>query len=235
MLEPQRWMERFDRREVLRSCPSGGCRSPRRRGPPGSARPGAQMSAPRYWLSASVFTMTSAPRRSHASSPRHERRREPRFLGKRTMWWTPKATGGPLVWVPSVLPSSMISTSISSTPSRVRGRSARVWGRVSRSFRQGTWMMSFTPWPRLARGRRYHGFKRTTRAQRCRRRTPRTEGGGAARRCDLVRASRGTATGSSCRSPRATRCCRAATSSICRIDRRSWRRTRCEGGACASR
>ena len=114
----------------------------------GSTRRG--MSEPGYWLSASVLTMMSAPRRSDASIPAMNAAERPRFFGKRTTWCTPSSAA--FACVPSVLPSSITSTSIASTPSMRRGRSARVGPRWSRSLKQGIWMISFTPWPRGLQG-----------------------------------------------------------------------------------
>jgi len=93
------------------------------------------MSAPLYWLSASVLTMMSAPRRSEASSPAMKPLASPLFLVMRTICWTPDLRATSVV--SSLLPSSMISTSISSTPGIWRGRSARVRGKVSASLKQG--------------------------------------------------------------------------------------------------
>src|ERR1035437_5954207 len=46
----------------------------------------ASMSAAAYWRSASVETMTSAPRRSAASSPARQANARPRGMGSRTAW-----------------------------------------------------------------------------------------------------------------------------------------------------
>src|SRR5262245_53171992 len=100
-----------------------------------------RMSSPRYWLSASVLTMTSAPSFTHASRPAWKASARPLFALKRTTWSTPcsRATRA----VSSVEPSSMISHSTVWNPGTVRGRSASVVGRVADSFRHGIWMISF--------------------------------------------------------------------------------------------
>src|SRR4051812_45573961 len=99
------------------------------------------MSAPEYWLSASVLTITSAPSFRHASSPAWKPAARPLLFVRRTMWSTPcsRATST----VRSVEPSSMTSHSTRSTPGTSRGRSASVAGSVASSLRQGIWMMSF--------------------------------------------------------------------------------------------
>ena len=58
---------------------------------------------------------------------------------RRTTWSTPCSRATSIVR--SVEPSSMTSHSTSSKPSTSRGRSRRVAGRVSSSFRQGIWMI----------------------------------------------------------------------------------------------
>jgi hypothetical protein len=88
-----------------------------------------------------VFTITSAPSLSEASSPAWKPDARPLLFVSRTMWSTPfsRATST----VRSVDPSSMISHSTVSKPVTSRGRSASVIGRVSSSFKQGIWMISF--------------------------------------------------------------------------------------------
>ena len=51
----------------------------------------AAMSAGAYWRSASVETMTSAPRRSAASRPARQANARPRWIGRRTTWSAPAA------------------------------------------------------------------------------------------------------------------------------------------------
>ena len=99
------------------------------------------MSAPLYWLSASVLTTTSAPSLRQASSPAWKPAARPLLLVRRTMCSTPcsRATST----VRSVEPSSMTSSSTASMPSIWRGMSAIVAGSVASSFRQGIWMISF--------------------------------------------------------------------------------------------
>ncbi len=142
MREPHRCIHLFrgEKWAILSVCrsPITTSASPRKMGSTRRA-----MSSPLYWLSASVFTMTSAPRRSDASTPAMKAAERPRLRGNLTMWCTPSSAARALV--PSVLPSSMTSTSIASTPSMRRGRSARVAPRCSRSLRHGIWMITFTP------------------------------------------------------------------------------------------
>src|SRR3954454_24756450 len=99
------------------------------------------MSPPKYWLSASVLTTTSAPSLSDASRPAWKPEARPLLLVSLTTWSTPcsRATAT----VRSVEPSSMISHSTSSNPGTSRGRSRSVTGRVSSSSRHGIWMISF--------------------------------------------------------------------------------------------
>ena len=112
-----------------------------------SARPSsmgrirASMLPPLYWPSPSVLTMMSAPSISARSSPDRNARPSPRLVVWRTMCVTPidRATS----MVRSRLPSSTTSTSIASTPSIRRGRSASVAGSVCSSFRQGICIISF--------------------------------------------------------------------------------------------
>src|SRR4051812_2346010 len=101
------------------------------------------MSCERYWLSASVLTITSAPSLSAASSPAWKAVASPLLVVSRTRWSTPlwRATST----VPSVEPSSTTSHSTRSNPGTSRGSSASRRGRDSSSFRQGTWMTSFIP------------------------------------------------------------------------------------------
>ena len=63
----------------------------------------------------------------------------PRRRRNDTMWSTPCARA--TLTVSSVEPSSMTSTSTTSTPGMLRGRSASVPGSVLASSRQGIWMM----------------------------------------------------------------------------------------------
>ena len=100
------------------------------------------MSSARYWLSASVLTMTSAPSFSAASRPAWKATARPLFCVNRTTWSTPWARATSTVR--SVDPSSMISHSTSSKPSTSRGSSESVTGSVASSLRQGIWMISFT-------------------------------------------------------------------------------------------
>ena len=99
------------------------------------------MSPPKYWLSASVLTMMSAPSFSEASSPAWKAAASPLLFVRRTTWWTPcsRATST----VRSVEPSSITSHSTCSMPSISRGRSPSVEGRVSSSLKQGIWMINF--------------------------------------------------------------------------------------------
>jgi hypothetical protein len=99
------------------------------------------ISLPAYWASASVLTMTSAPRRTQASRPAMKPAASPLRRVKRTMWSAPcaRATRD----VASVEPSSMISTSTASTPAMVRGMALSVSGSVASSLRQGIWTISF--------------------------------------------------------------------------------------------
>ncbi len=106
------------------------------------------MSAARYWLSASVLTITSAPSFSAASSPAWKAFARPRLLVSRTTWSTPcsRATAT----VRSVEPSSITSHSTSSKPSSSRGSSASVRGSVASSLKHGIWMISFMAAPSMA-------------------------------------------------------------------------------------
>src|SRR3954470_12947769 len=104
------------------------------------------MSAPEYWLSASVLTITSAPSFRHASRPAWKPAARPLLFVSRTMWSTPCSRATAIVR--SVEPSSMTSHSTVSKPATFRGRSARVAGSVASSLRQGIWMMSFISAPR---------------------------------------------------------------------------------------
>ena len=100
------------------------------------------MSAPTYWLSASVLTITSAPARRLASIPVMNARASPRLTSWLTTWCTPhcRATST----VRSLLPSSITSNSMTSIPGSDRGRSAIVPGSVSSSLKHGIWMISLT-------------------------------------------------------------------------------------------
>ena len=89
------------------------------------------MSPPKYWLSASVLTITSAPSFSEASSPAWNAAARPLLLVRRTMWSTPCARATSTVR--SFEPSSITSHSTSSTPGTSRGRSASVDGSVCSS------------------------------------------------------------------------------------------------------
>src|SRR3954452_13951460 len=114
------------------------------------------MSPPKYWLSASVLTITSAPSLSEASRPAWKPEARPLLLVSRTMWSTPCRRAASIVR--SVETSSTISHSTVSKPCSSRGMSASVTGRVSSSFGQGIWMMSFMARPSegtARRGRRY--------------------------------------------------------------------------------
>ena len=101
----------------------------------------AGMSSAEYWLSASVFTMTSAPSFRHASSPAWNAYARPLLFVSLTMWSTPSSLATSMVR--SVDPSSMISHSTTSKPSTSRGRAPREMGSWSSSSRHGTWMISF--------------------------------------------------------------------------------------------
>ena len=118
----------------------------------------AGMSAPTYWLSASVFTMMSAPARRLASMPVMNARARPRFTWWLTTWCTPWARATSTVR--SVLPSSMTSSSMTSTPGISVGRSAIVPGSVSSSLKHGIWMISLIG-DRCDIGRGGYGFGRT--------------------------------------------------------------------------
>jgi hypothetical protein len=83
-------------------------------------------------LSASVLTITSAPRRSPASSPAMNARARPQFRVSVTTWSTPLAFATSAV--PSVEPSSITSHSTVSNPATLRGRAARVAGNCSASL-----------------------------------------------------------------------------------------------------
>jgi len=98
------------------------------------------MSAPLYWLSPSVFTMMSAPRKSAASRPFPKALVSPMFLLFFTMKSTPSSSATSMVL--SVLPSSIMRVYISSTPSILLGRSAITAGSEFSSLRQGTCMKS---------------------------------------------------------------------------------------------
>ena len=93
------------------------------------------MSSARYWLSASVFTITSAPSLSAASNPAWKATARPRFDANRMRWSAPqrRATSA----VASVEPSSMTSHSTVSKPSTSRGRAAGVTGNVASWSRHG--------------------------------------------------------------------------------------------------
>src|SRR5690242_4450394 len=99
------------------------------------------MSSERYWLSASVLTITSAPSFRAASRPAWKAAASPRLVVRRTRWSTPcsRATST----VRSVDPSSTTSHSTRSKPGTSRGSSESRRGSDSSSFRQGTWMTSF--------------------------------------------------------------------------------------------
>ena len=92
----------------------------------------AGMSAASYWLSASVLTMTSAPRCRQVLSPVMNARARPWFEVCRTTWSAPLSSA---TWRDaSVLPSSMTSHSTVSKPGTWRGRSARVAANASASL-----------------------------------------------------------------------------------------------------
>jgi hypothetical protein len=93
------------------------------------------MSSDSYWLSASVLTITSAPRARHSLSPRSKARARPWWVTSCTTWSTPHSRA--ISGVRSVLPSSTTKVSITSTPGSVLGREAKVTGRVASSFQQG--------------------------------------------------------------------------------------------------
>src|SRR5712691_1505691 len=99
------------------------------------------ISWPGYWWSASVLTMTSAPRRREASRPAMKPAARPFLRVKRTMWSAPfaRATSE----VRSVEPSSTTSTSTTSIPGMERGTALRVSGSVTSSLRQGIWTINF--------------------------------------------------------------------------------------------
>ena len=95
-----------------------------------------------YWLSPSVFTTMSAPSSRARWTPSWNDRPRPRLRAWCTNSVTPcsRATST----VRSVEPSSMMSTMISSIPGISFGIVLSTRGRVSCSFRQGTWTTSFT-------------------------------------------------------------------------------------------
>src|SRR2546427_8824512 len=99
------------------------------------------ISWPGYWWSASVLTMTSAPRRRLASRPAMKPAARPLRRVKRTMWSAPfaRATSA----VRSVEPSSITSTSTTSMPGMERGTALSVSGSVASSLRQGIWTINF--------------------------------------------------------------------------------------------
>ena len=99
------------------------------------------MSWPAYWLSASVFTMKSAPRLRLASIPAMNAAARPLWRVNRTTWSTPHARA--TSWVPSREPSSMTSVSMTSMPRMCRGRSRNVSGSVAASFKHGIWITTF--------------------------------------------------------------------------------------------
>src|SRR5690606_22591209 len=101
------------------------------------------MSSARYWLSASVLTMTSAPARNAASIPAANARARPWLCPRRTMWSTPAAWA--TATVSSVLPSSMIIHSTRAKPGTTRGRLASVMPSVAASLKQGIWMIRVGP------------------------------------------------------------------------------------------
>src|SRR4051794_28574683 len=107
-----------------------------------------------YWLSPSVLTRMSAPSSSARCAPSWNERPRPRLPACRTNWVTPCARATSTV--PSVEPSSITRTMISSMPGMRSGIDRRTAGSVSSSFRQGIWTTSLTalPPPR-ARGRWY--------------------------------------------------------------------------------
>src|SRR5579885_1104353 len=98
-------------------------------------------SAPGYWLSASVLTITSAPSLRAASSPAEKAVASPRLVGKRRSQSAPAARATSAVR--SREPSSITRISTVSMPGTLRGRSAIVAARVASSLKQGIWMMSF--------------------------------------------------------------------------------------------
>jgi hypothetical protein len=100
------------------------------------------MSAPRYWLSASVLTMMSAPRRRHASRPAHVGRREAAVAREAEHVVDAELRGvlGGAVGAAVVDDEDLDAVDAG----ELRGRSAKVSPRWSRSFRQGIWMRSFT-------------------------------------------------------------------------------------------
>src|SRR5579885_1957649 len=98
-------------------------------------------SAPGYWLSASVLTITSAPSLRAASRPAEKAVASPRLVGKRRSQSAPAARATSAVR--SREPSSITRISTVSMPGTLRGRSAIVAARVASSLKQGIWMMSF--------------------------------------------------------------------------------------------
>ncbi len=83
------------------------------------------------------------PGRSAASKPEAKAAANPRLCPWHTMCCTPNCRA--TATVPSVLPSSTISHSISSMPGRLAGKSRTVSGSVASSLQHGIWMISFTP------------------------------------------------------------------------------------------
>src|SRR3954453_10521611 len=133
------------------------CRSPTTMsaGPARIGAPSFGMSAARYWLSASVLTITSAPSFRPASIPAWKAAASPLLLVSLTTWSTPHSRATSTVR--SLDPSSMTSHSTRSKPSTARGSSVRTWGRVASSFRHGIWMTSFIARCHGSRARRETG------------------------------------------------------------------------------
>ncbi len=123
--EPSRWSTFFSPEKcsivLTWRSPTTMSASPRRIG---STSRGT--SAPSYWLSASVLTITSAPSLSPASIPAWNAAASPLWLVSRTTWSIPcsRATAT----VRSVEPSSMMSHSTWSNPATVRGKRLNVSG-----------------------------------------------------------------------------------------------------------
>jgi hypothetical protein len=92
----------------------------------------AGISSAEYWLSASVLTTMSAPRRSDSSSPAANAAASPRCAGRETTQSAPEALAA--FAVASLLPSSTTSTSTELTPRKRRGSARSAAGRVCSSL-----------------------------------------------------------------------------------------------------
>ncbi len=93
------------------------------------------ISLPKYWLSASVFTITSAPKERLTSSPVMKAFASPLLCRCLSTWSTPHFFA--ISTVLSVLPSSIISHSTVSKPGTDLGSSESVTGKLDSSLKQG--------------------------------------------------------------------------------------------------